>query len=130
LHVSIVGARDAKRAALQAAEPKAWLKPLEPGARTTNKCLGILVSIFGYALDHKLVGSNIASRVEKLPEGEDDESRVIEENVLTPDECIVRAFDKFASMTCVTRSRAICSRQASISSQCRRRSDTRTFTSH
>ncbi len=83
----ITAARDAKRLELQAQNPNARLKPLKPGPRTTNKCLGILVSIFGYAGDHQLLTHNPATRIEKLPsEQGDDESRVIVENVLSPDE--------------------------------------------
>jgi integrase len=92
LPATIVAARDAKRLELQSTDPSARLKPLEPGARTTNKCLGILVSLFGYARQHELVTRNPAEKIEKLP-AEEGESRVIEENVLTPGE-LVRTIDR------------------------------------
>lgn len=78
-------AREAQLAQLQVERPKARLKPLEPGPRTTNKCLGVLVSLLGYAADRNLASRNVAERVEKLPTAE-GEGRVIEQNVLTPDE--------------------------------------------
>jgi integrase len=59
------------------------LKPLMPGPRTTNKCLGVLVSVLGYGAEHNLVSRNVAERVEKLP-ADEGEDRVIEQNVLTP----------------------------------------------
>jgi integrase len=78
-------AREAMEAALKAEDPHARLKPLAPGPRTTNKCLGVLVSVFGYALEHLLVSRNVAAKIKKLPEPEGEE-RVIESNVLTPGE--------------------------------------------
>jgi integrase len=78
-------ARDEKLRALQADDPHARLKPLTPGPRTTNKCLGVLVSMLGYAQKHGLVSKNAAERIEKLPTNA-GESRVIESNVLTPAE--------------------------------------------
>ncbi len=82
----IVRARDEKRRQLQAANPNAVLKPLRPGPRTINKCLGILVSIFGYAQDHKVLVGNVAARIDKLRATQGDESRVIAENILAPQE--------------------------------------------
>lgn len=83
---AIVKARDAKREEIQRRNPDARLKPLDPGPRTTNKCLGILVSIFNYACAHRLQNYNPATRIEKLPKQRDDESVVIEENILNPEE--------------------------------------------
>ncbi len=78
-------AREAHLAALQADDPHARLKPLAPGPRTTNKCLGVLVSLLRYAAQHGLVGQNVAASIDKLPTAA-GESRVIESNVLTPAE--------------------------------------------
>lgn len=78
-------AREAHEKRLQETDPKARLKPLKPGARTTNKCLGLLVSILGYAVTHNLAIRNAAEKIEKLRTAE-GEGRVIEQNVLTPDE--------------------------------------------
>jgi integrase len=81
--------REIKLRELQKNDPTAWLKPLEPGPRTINKCLGILTTIGFYASGHHLAVKNVAERIEKLPTGEDDEegeSGVIEENILTPGE--------------------------------------------
>lgn len=56
LLASIVRARDAKRLELQTKDPKARLNDLDPGPRTTSKCLGVLISIFSYACDdHRLL---------------------------------------------------------------------------
>ena len=82
---SIRRAREAKSLAMQQADPSARLKPLTPGRRTINKCLGVLVSVFGYAVRHDLVNKNPAERLEKLPVAA-GEGRVIEQNVLTPAE--------------------------------------------
>jgi integrase len=77
-------AREAKLKELQAENPAARLKPLkDPGARTTNKCLGVVVSILRYGKKIRVVSDNVADGIEKLPvaQGED---RCIEKNVLTP----------------------------------------------
>lgn len=42
---SVQHAREMKLRELREKDPGAWLKPLEPGPRTINKCLGILTSI-------------------------------------------------------------------------------------
>jgi integrase len=78
-------AREAHERRLQVDDPQARLKPLKPGARTTNKCLGLLRSILGYAVSHNLATRNVAERMDKLPTVE-GEGRVIEQNVLTPAE--------------------------------------------
>lgn len=88
LPTCIVQARDEKRRLVQLERPRARVKPLQPGPRTINKCLGVLVSIFGYALDHKIVAGNVAARIEKLPEGQSGDAPVIEENILTADELV------------------------------------------
>ena len=67
------------------ADPSARLRPLKPGARTTNKCLTLLVGIMGYAVRHGFAARNAAEDMEKLPVRE-GESRVVEQNVLTPAE--------------------------------------------
>jgi integrase len=91
-------ARDEKLRELKAKDPNATLRALDPGPRTTNKCLGVLISIGFYALDHNLATKNVAQRMEKVLEegdGEESESSVIEENVLTPAE-LVRAIETAA----------------------------------
>lgn len=82
---SIVAARSAKLAAIRTERPEASLRPLAPGPRTVNKCLGVIVAMLGYAEKHGLVSRNVATRIEKLPAPQ-GEGRVIEQNVLTPDE--------------------------------------------
>ena len=94
---AVLRAREAKLREIKAVDSKARLKPLDPGARTTNKCLSVLAAIFGYAVRHTLLPNNVAERLEKLPT-EEGESRVIEENVLAPDELsqvLLRAKDPF-----------------------------------
>ena len=76
-------ARAAKLLNLQQDDPSARLKALTPGRRTVNKCLGVLVSVFAYAVRHELMVQNPADRIEKLPTVA-GEGRVIEQNVLTP----------------------------------------------
>jgi integrase len=76
-------ARESKLRDLQVGDPSARLKPLTPGPRTVNKCLGVLVSLFTYAVRHELMTRNPADRIEKLPTAA-GEGRVIEQNVLTP----------------------------------------------
>jgi hypothetical protein len=44
---AVVKAREDRQAALKAANTPKYLKPLVPGPRTTNKCLTLLVGIFG-----------------------------------------------------------------------------------
>jgi len=78
-------ARDAKLEQMQTEDPKARIKPLTPGPRTTNKCLGVLVSVLNYGSRHGLVSRNVADRIEKLPTAA-GEDRVIEQNVLTAPE--------------------------------------------
>lgn len=78
-------AREAHERRLQEADPAARLKPLKPGARTTNKCMGVLVAMLRYALQRDLVTRNVAAGLDKLPTAA-GEDRVIEQNVLTPDE--------------------------------------------
>ena len=51
---------------LQAEDAHARLKPLASGSQTVNKCLGVLASMPGYAVKHKLVARKIAERTEKL----------------------------------------------------------------
>jgi integrase len=81
-------ARDAERKELQAKDPKARLKPLKnPGARTINKCLGVLVSILRYGRKIRVLSENVAEGIEKLPVLEGEE-RCIETNVLTPPELL------------------------------------------
>lgn len=82
---SIRMAREAKLRALQQDNERARLKPLAPGARTVNKCLGVIAAMLGYAERHGLVTRNEARRLEKLPTAQ-GEGRVIEQNVLTPAE--------------------------------------------
>jgi integrase len=91
---SIQHARDLKLRELQKEDPTAWLRPLDPGPRTINKCLGVLTSIGFYASTHNLATKNVAERIEKLPSEEagDGEDWVIEENILTPAE-LVRAIN-------------------------------------
>ncbi|MFC4313120.1 hypothetical protein ACFPN2_28840 [Steroidobacter flavus] len=93
---SVQLARDNKLRELQKDDPTAWLKPLDPGPRTINKCLGILTSIGFYVSGHNLATKNVAERIDKLPteeSAEDGEDSVIEENILTPGE-LVRAVDR------------------------------------
>lgn len=78
-------AREAKLRGLQQDDPTARLKRLMPGPRTVNKCLGVLVSVFSYAVRHELMSQNPAAAIEKLPTVM-GEGRVIEQNVLTPAE--------------------------------------------
>lgn len=53
---------------------------------TTNKCLTLLASIFGYAVEHGFASRNAAIDImDKLPAAE-GEGGVIEQNVLTPGE--------------------------------------------
>lgn len=78
-------AREAREAELKAMDPRARLRPLKPGSRTTNKCLTLLVGIMGYGVQHGLANRNAAEGMEKLPMKE-GEGRVIEQNVLTPAE--------------------------------------------
>lgn len=82
---AILRVREAKERALKEKDPRARLKPLTPGPRTVNKCLGVLVSLLRYAQQHNYVTGNVAERIEKLPTTE-GENRVIEQNVLTPEE--------------------------------------------
>ncbi|HEY4644949.1 MAG TPA: hypothetical protein VIH25_01580, partial [Steroidobacteraceae bacterium] len=70
---------------MQTANPGARLWRLKPGARTINKCLILMVGIMGYAARHGFATGNAAEGIDKLKEPE-GESRVIEENVLTPAE--------------------------------------------
>ena len=83
--LSVKRVREARLLELQAADPKAKLRQLKPGARTTNKCLTLLVGIFGYAVKHGFATSNSATDMDKIPVRE-GESRFIEQNVLTPGE--------------------------------------------
>lgn len=72
---------------LRQKDPTARLKPLDPGPRTINKCLGILTSIGFYASGHSLAQKNVAQRIDKLLAAdleEEGEDSVIEENILTP----------------------------------------------
>lgn len=90
---SVLAAREAKLRELQTKKATALLKPLDPGPRTANKCLGILTSIGFYASGHNLAVKNVAQRVDKVPiEDEEGEATVIEENILTPAE-LVRAME-------------------------------------
>ncbi len=85
-------ARAAKLTELQAEDPKAYLKPLkDPGPRTINKCLGVMVSILRYGKRIRALTENVAEGIEKLPIVEGEE-RCIEKNVLTPSE-LRRAID-------------------------------------
>lgn len=81
----ILQARKQRERELQMTNPGARLRPLRPGARTINKCLILMVGIMGYAARHRFATGNSAEGIEKLKERE-GESRVIEENVLTPAE--------------------------------------------
>jgi integrase len=85
LPTSIRLARDGKLQDLQAKDPAARLKPLTPGPRTVNKCLGVLVATFSYAVQHEILTRSPATQIDKLP-AQQGEGRVIEQNVLTPDE--------------------------------------------
>ena len=91
-------AREAKLKELQAKDPNARLKPLKnPGARTINKCLGVLVSALRYGKKIRMLSENVAEGIEKLPVVEGEE-RCIEKNVLTPAEllgAIQHAVDPF-----------------------------------
>ena len=61
------------------------VRDLKPGARTTNKCLTLLVGILGYAVRHGFASRNAAELMDKLPIAE-GESRAVEQNVLAPAE--------------------------------------------
>jgi integrase len=91
-------AREAKLKELQTKDPNARLKPLKnPGARTINKCLGVLVSALRYGKKIRMLSENVAEGIEKLPVVEGEE-RCIEKNVLTPAEllgAIQHAVDPF-----------------------------------
>jgi integrase len=79
-------ARDAKLQKLRTHNPDARLKPLkDPGVRTINKCLGVVVSILRYGKKIRVLTENVAEGIEKFPvvQGED---RCIEKDVLTPPE--------------------------------------------
>lgn len=89
---SVQRERDARERQLrETPPPNASLRVLRPGPRTTNKCLTLLVGIMRYACRHKFASSNPVLEIEKLKESE-GEARVIEENVLTPQE-LRRAID-------------------------------------
>lgn len=80
--------REARFKAMQAEDPKAYLKPLKnPGTRTINKCLAVIISITRYGKKVSLLPKDVSEGLEKLPsvEGED---RCIEMNVLTPGEIL------------------------------------------
>ena len=57
---------------VHAQPPNKRLRPLNPGPRTTNKCLTLLVGIIGYAVEHGFMPRNVAAGMDKLPatEGE------------------------------------------------------------
>jgi integrase len=79
-------ARETKLKGLQAENPKARVKPLKnPGGRTINKCLGVMVSILRYAKKIRALSENVAEGIEKLPTLQGEE-RCIERNVLAPPE--------------------------------------------
>lgn len=78
-------AREAREKALREQDPSARLKPLKPGPRTTNKCMGILVAMLRFAVQRDLITRNVAAGLDKLPTAA-GEDRVIEQNVLTPAE--------------------------------------------
>jgi integrase len=81
----VAKAREQRMADLQAQNPRARLRPLKPGPRTTNKCLTLLVGIVGYAVEHGFMSRNVAEGMDKLPAAE-GEGGVIDQNVLTPAE--------------------------------------------
>ena len=60
---SVQRAREKKRLELKESDSRAWLKPVDPGPRTTNKCLGILTSIGVYASVRNLAMKNVAERI-------------------------------------------------------------------
>ena len=78
-------AREAREKALRERDPSARLKPVKPGPRTTNKCMGVLVAMLRFAVQRDLITRNVAAGLDKLPTAA-GEDRVIEQNVLTPDE--------------------------------------------
>jgi integrase len=78
-------AREARIQELSTTNPRKRLRPLKPGARTTNKCLTLLVGILGYAAEHGFTSRNAAAEMDKLPLAV-GEGGVIEGNVLTPAE--------------------------------------------
>jgi integrase len=82
---AVAKAREQRLADLQAQNPRARLRPLKPGPRTTNKCLTLLVGIVGYAVEHGFMSRNVAGGMDKLPAAE-GEGAVIDQNVLTPAE--------------------------------------------
>jgi integrase len=82
---SVRRVREAQAEAARALDPPERVRPLRPGARTTNKCLTLLTGIFRYAVEHNLANRNVAAGMDKLKTAE-GESRVIEQNVLTPPE--------------------------------------------
>jgi len=59
------------------------LRPLKPGARTTNKALTLLVGIFGYGVEHGFMSRNVAATIDMLPQT-GGEGRVLDQNVLSP----------------------------------------------
>ncbi len=81
----IQAARRAANEAKVAADPRARAQPLRPGARTVNKLLTLLSMILRYANRHEWAPRNAADGIDKLPQPK-GESRVIETNVLNPDE--------------------------------------------
>jgi integrase len=81
----VVKAREQRMTDLQVQNPRARLRPLKPGPRTTNKCLTLLVGIVGYAVEHGFTSRNVAEGMDKLPAAE-GEGGVIDQNVLTPAE--------------------------------------------
>ncbi len=78
-------ARETVNDARQAADPTTRALPLKPGARTVNKLLTLLSMILNYASRHEWVPRNAADGIDKLPQPK-GESRVLELNVLSPDE--------------------------------------------
>jgi integrase len=80
---AVAKAREERIVALKAAGAPTRLRALEPGPRTTNKCLTLLVGILGYAVEHGFASRNAAASMDKLPKAE-GEGAVIESNVLAP----------------------------------------------
>lgn len=76
--------RDAKPALSHARAKRQAARRRKPGVRTINKCLTLLVMIFGYGCRHRWIDFNPAEHVEKLRQQSVDDSHSIDGNVLTP----------------------------------------------
>ena len=80
------------RPGLSKARAKQKASQAVPGVRTINKCLTMLVMVFGYACRHRWVDFNPAEHVEKLKADQPIDAQLLDDSVLDPDE-VLRLFD-------------------------------------